>query len=95
MISGKTNSSIMDKPCPMGPVPVPDADRKPKNIREYLQYVNHTYPGGFRALRLNILNKGKEHEVDTDMADAAENDEDAASGPNPVDVYKNVFGQVE
>jgi hypothetical protein len=100
-MASNNNGSVMDKACPLGPIPVAEADRKPRNIREYLQYVNHTYPGGFRALRLNILNKDKkdkEDKEDTEIGDATEDHEyngKPNSGKNPLDVHREIAAQVE
>jgi hypothetical protein len=94
--NANANSSIMDKLCPIQPIPIAGADRKPKTRREYLQYVNQTYPGGFRALRKDILNRKLEtQDEDTDMADAEKDEGKPEPDKNPIDVYRDVCAQVE
>jgi hypothetical protein len=92
--SSNSNGSIMDKPCPIGPIPVPGADRKPTNTREYLQYVNQTEPGGFRALRKRILSKDKNGWEDINMGGAEDDEEKAEPEKNPIEVYRDVSTQV-
>lgn len=68
--------------CPVRPWPVPNADRGPKNISEYIAFVNQTHPGGFRALNIDKLKEGAQdgdEPADTKMGDgdAADEGEDA------------------
>lgn len=68
--------------CPVRPWPIPDADRSPKAISDYISLVNQTYPGGFRALNVAKITEGTNDESDdTNMADAEQ--EGAGNGDGP------------
>ena len=79
--------------CPVRPWPIPNADRSPKNISEYITLVNQTYPGGFRALDVNKIREGAEgsdEAADAKMGDAedrkdGDNGEEASAAKDPLE----------
>lgn len=77
--------------CPIRPWPIPNADRGPKDISEYISLVNRTYPGGFRAVNVDKIKEGAKEgdgQGDTEMDDADAGDEedtDATVAKDPLE----------
>ncbi|SPN99819.1 uncharacterized protein DNG_02671 [Cephalotrichum gorgonifer] len=81
------NSSL---PCPVRPWPIPNADRGPKSISDYIALVNQTHPGGFRALNVDKLKEGiqdGDEPADTKMSDSdvADDADDEPGARDPLD----------
>lgn len=76
--------------CPVRPWPIPDADRSPRNISEYIALVNRTYPGGFRALNVDRIKEGAQEgdeAADAKMGDGEDGDDgdDASAVKDPLE----------
>lgn len=86
-------------PCPVRPWPIPNADRSPKNISEYIELVNRTYPGGFRALNVDKIREGLEdgdESADTKMEEGEDGDEgeDTAATKDPLEARNETLFNV-
>jgi hypothetical protein len=78
--------------CPIRPWPIPNADRGPKSIAEYIAQVNRAYPGGFRAVDIDTVGedaKEADEEADTDMDGAGAGEDeggaDASATKDPLE----------
>lgn len=86
-------------PCPVRPWPIPNADRSPKNISEYIELVNRTYPGGFRALNVDKIREGLEDGdelANTKMGDGEDGGEaeDASATKDPIEARNETLFNV-
>lgn len=82
--------------CPVRPWPIPNADRSPKNISEYIALVNQTIPGGFRALDVDKIRQGiqeGDEAADTKMGDGEDGNgtDEAAAMKDPGEAKNEAF----
>jgi mediator of RNA polymerase II transcription subunit 17 len=90
------------QPLSLRPVPIPDADKKPKTIADFIGRIN-SQPGGFRSVTEEQLNQEIEEEEerrrngvdeDVDMSvsdgDGAEDEDERDPAAVRMEVLKNI-----